>query len=118
MKPIHLELPIPPSVNRTYKTGNGRFYKSPAAKAWHDEAQWLIVSQAGKPLIREAVKVDTVFHFNRDRDIDNGLKALHDALIGVVIEDDRQIYQASQSKRTGVADPKVVVTIVPLYSPQ
>lgn len=112
------ELSVPPSINRTYKTNaSGRFYKAPAAKDWLDEARWSIVSQVKRPLIREAVKVDLVFHYDRDRDIDNGIKAIYDALSTTVIEDDRQIYQASQRKVSGAAKPKVEVSVETLYDP-
>jgi len=89
---MKLIIPMPPSINRTYKTGNGRFYKSREAHDWSDLTYWRIKEQyKGKPLAgRLEVKLSMFFYKNAD--IDSRLKAVLDVLqLAKVIENDIDI---------------------------
>lgn len=72
-------LPLPPSINATYKTGKGRFYKSNEARNWEELAGWHLKKY---PKIRFEVPiyVGLEFFFKRERDIDSGIKITLDLL--------------------------------------
>ncbi len=115
-EPIKLTLhTLPPAINDTYKTGNGRFYKDKEAET----AQFQIWAEAksqysGKPLTNP-VALDILFYFkDKRRDIDSGIKALLDCLSGVCYEDDRQIEQLYVRKNYSKKDPRCEVTIYEL----
>lgn len=76
-------LPFPPSVNHYYRSyGRGTVVISKAGKAYRDEV-WLSVKRKrfGMPLVGPITLDVTLFRpDNRTRDIDNGLKAMLDAL--------------------------------------
>lgn len=107
-------LPLPTSINATYKTGNGRFYKSEKARIWEKEAMIAYLQQRdssyyfdlGMPLylgIKMFVK--------RDRDIDSGLKIILDFLQGRVYANDNQINHLEVQKFVDKDNPRVEISI-------
>jgi crossover junction endodeoxyribonuclease RusA len=88
---IRLTLPLPPSVNRLWRTGRGRLYRSAEYAAWRNEAIWSIKLQARGASIAGPYSIAVEFQRpdRRRRDLDNLLKALSDALVDAgVLEDD------------------------------
>lgn len=86
---IHFILPLPLSINATYKTGSGNFYKSKEAKDWEEEAGWVIKkSYRGNP-VGSPVYVGIEFFFKTKRDIDGGIKIVLDLLQrqGILVND-------------------------------
>lgn len=74
-----LDLPVPPSVNRTRRgdfwTGSNRM------KRWHQAADGLLLAARFRPLFLERFELHVTFSEQRtDMDLDNGLKALIDYL--------------------------------------
>lgn len=81
------------ATNQTYRTGRGRFFKSPEAEAYRTRLQ-LAARQAMKgrqpfddPVV---VEIDFVFGSNRP-DVDGPIKPTLDALEGHVYANDRQV---------------------------
>lgn len=80
----------PISINRLYQ---GRRYLTPEGREIKDYyAQCVAVQWRKKPLLGPvAVQITLFFADNRRRDLDGPLKALIDAMTGVVFKDDSQI---------------------------
>lgn len=92
---IVLRIPAPPSANNLFtNVETGRSYgrsrvKSLKYRDWLREAGWEVKRQAppffDKPGVRVLIEID----FSRQRDLDNGIKALLDLLVYVhVLADD------------------------------
>lgn len=88
---VEIVLPRPPSINRLWRIGKGRMFKSQEYNAWLDECE-LIVRRMKLPKITGHYKimVRALRPDKRRRDIDNiGSKAIQDLLQRAgVIEDD------------------------------
>jgi Holliday junction resolvase RusA-like endonuclease len=84
-------LPLPPTTNNLYRhayvKGKTVVYMTAEAKAWKEEAQWML--KKGRPTDKE-VEVFVYFYLTRDRDCDN-LKLLIDALENTKVNNDSQI---------------------------
>ena len=80
---MEIILPYPPGVNRMYKTGKGRFYKSSVGHNY-DRVVFAIVHKLKLPPIPATSRISMIIQLfpadKRKRDIDSGLKALLDAL--------------------------------------
>lgn len=96
MTTLCIDLPLPTSANKltVNLTGGGRA-KSPAYKAWLEEARWHVMTAwraAGKPKWPEAplsLRVELGIE-GRIRDAGNCLKAIEDLLVkNLPIPDDR-----------------------------
>ncbi len=112
---IRLTLPYPPSVNALYAwTRNGR-----ALKPAHVEFRVLVrlaVREAygDVELLEGPVTVHADAYRPRRRgDLDNVLKALLDALNGVVWRDDEQVVGLSANRFDAPRDPRVEVWVRP-----
>ena len=88
-----ITLPLPTSINRTYRSGSGHFYKSQEAKDWEEEANYAWYKQRSffKKLTLDDVRLDIVFFLKRDRDIDSGLKIVFDFMQNKIYKNDKQI---------------------------
>lgn len=87
-----LTIPAPPSVNGLFANrAKGRF-KTPAYKAWLDEAGWMIREQLPDRVPGRVVVVIGVERASLMADIDNRCKAVLDLLVACkVIDDDRWV---------------------------
>jgi len=108
-----ITLPLPPSINRTYKTGNGHFYKSREAHDWETEALWEIKRQVRYPYpMLGRLSVHLTFYFERDSDIDSRIKAVLDVLQkGQAISNDRDITHLEVLKIIDKVKPRADIRI-------
>ena len=90
-----LSLPFPVSVNRIWRTGNGRTYISPQYRTWKDQAYVAYIQQrktVGRPVVGNFTYHITLDEKRRKvaRDGDNRGKCVLDFLQHVgLIEDDK-----------------------------
>lgn len=86
--------------------------------AWRDQIAWAAKDKwRGKPLIDAPVKLDCQFHFNKPQrprhewwrdtapDLDKLIRAVGDALEGVVLKNDARIAMVTASKHWTVEPP-------------
>ena len=91
IKRLNITLPLPPSLNRLWRTTKtGRMYKSPEYTAWKTAAQWDVKAQIKGQQITGKFKLTLIADRpdKRPRDLDNLLKAALDCLNGIAIDDD------------------------------
>lgn len=96
---IELVLPEPPSVNRIWRTGNGRTYKDGKARSYGllTLAEWrkrFPPERWDTPLYDGPVRY--TFHWYRSRkagDLSNRVKVVEDALNGLAWADDAQVVE-------------------------
>lgn len=80
---MEIILPYPPGINKLYKTGKGRFYKSKVGHSYDMVVKAIIMKLKIPPIPANALIEMHVNWFpadKRKRDVDSGLKALLDAL--------------------------------------
>lgn len=96
---LSFDLPMPPSVNSMFKNvpGKGRV-RTKEYKAWSHEAGWMLVAQRNQhhrhQCITGPIEIDVSAYraANKNRDLDNILKAICDLLTNTkTIADDSQI---------------------------
>ncbi len=118
---IDLKLPYPPSINRLYATGNGRFYKNKIGHDYFRLVDQLVRITRFKPFVPgDCINFELYLYpnDNRKRDIDAGLKTLLDALQAAkVYPNDSQIkklYVQMMPKLAKEFDPycRVVLDII------
>ena len=89
---IQIVLPLPPSINRLWRTSkNGGMYRSGKYAEWRTAAIWQASVQVKSKAI--AGKYKATFQFvrpdKRRRDLDNLLKAAMDVIVSAkIVEDD------------------------------
>ena len=94
---IRYTLPYPPTTNNLYVNGVRGRYKSPAYKAWLEDAGLMIMAQGRKRIHGPvALSIALVRPDKRRRDISNAIKSLEDLLVSMqVIEDDSLVQRIS-----------------------
>lgn len=107
---------LPQSVNRIWRNnGNGRTYKTKAAKEWQEMTAWYL--QQGRReggTYSKSVKVDIVFRVKKHRspDLDNMAKQVLDAVQSAhVIADDNQVIELHLRKETGCGESQTEISI-------
>ena len=113
MKLIFKTMPL--TTNSLYAhTGRMRFMTQKGKDnketiAWEARTQY-----RGKPLEGfVALKIDLCWPDRRNHDIDNSLKALFDALTGIIWKDDRQIMRIEVEKFYSKGNASVQMEILP-----
>ena len=108
-----ITLPMPPSINNTYKRGKNSFYKSAEAKAWETQAGWELKKQWRRKPLEGHIHLRVAWFFKRERDISSGLKILEDLLQKQsVYLNDSQIYQEYTEKFFDKENPRVEIEVV------
>ena len=116
-----VRMAYPPSVNRIWRTANGRTYKPAKVTAWM-HASALEAKAAGVRPAIGAVAVEVILHpkltktgkANQSRiDLDNALKATLDALQGVAYDDDKQVVRLVASVGDPVTSGGLTVEVMP-----
>jgi crossover junction endodeoxyribonuclease RusA len=92
-----VDLPLPPSVNHRYvRTRRGGVALTARARAYQEEVAAEMLAQLGRiprlpPGARLGLRVQLCYPDRRRRDLDNALKALLDAVCGVLGVDDAAV---------------------------
>lgn len=111
MTPLVLTLDVPTLLNRLYRVGNGRVYKTDdGSYAWSVLAA---AREAGltAPLTGD-LSITTRLYYDREPDLDSADKALWDALQqGQVVENDRLFVESHRYKAQGRANPRLELVI-------
>lgn len=105
-------LTLPPSVNHMYlpRRGGGRRL-SPDASAWKQAAYFAALEVFAEMLTGEIEAVYDFYFPDKRSDIDNGLKALNDALQGAAYVNDRQISRLTVMKHVDRENPRVEIAL-------
>lgn len=107
---------LPQSVNRIWRNGgNGRTYKTKAAKEWQETAAWYLRQGCkGDKTYDKSVKVDIKFRVKNKRsaDLDNLAKQAADAIQSArVINNDNQVVELWLKKETGCGRDETIITV-------
>ncbi len=91
---ITLDLPLPPSVNRLWRNGNGKTFRSKEYKLWISQADALFLQQKSRLPKMLCGRFTSILRLvpssNRAMDCDNRIKAALDFCVRVgLIEDDK-----------------------------
>lgn len=114
---IRLQLPAPPSVNKSMLNARTGRVMHPNVRAWRKTCAWMIKA-AGQGRIdgRVAVAIN-VERINAHADIDNRVKLLLDLLVRErVIDDDRHVVAVSAAWSTEArrhAEPTAEIIVLP-----
>ena len=109
-----LTVPYPPTTNNLYMTVRGKRVKTQAARAYAVIVQTLCMAQGLEPMEGPVLLMVTVYRPRKTGDLDNTLKAIQDSLKGFAFKDDRQIVEIHAYRRDDKANPRAVVTILPV----
>jgi crossover junction endodeoxyribonuclease RusA len=94
---------------------HGKAHTPLRTKAWEDTIAWKArerMMQEELAIFTEPVQVDMTFYYgNRGADLDNLVKAVWDALNGVVWQDDVQVWQMTARIYRGCAKRKRSICI-------
>jgi len=110
---VAFTLPYPPSGNRVTRRGKFHQYESPEAKAYKTGVALLLKSLKVTKFDAQT-KIAVTVYIYRPRasgDLDNRLKALLDALNGLVWEDDRQVVEIHAYRAEDKANPRAEVVV-------
>lgn len=93
------------STNQLYKTNRGRIYLTKSGRDFKEAVRTAATEQySGQPTLNKmSVKVWLSFADNRRHDVDN-IKALLDALEGIIYVNDSQIFELYVTKKLGCED--------------
>ena len=118
MKNYHLTLPLPPTLNHTYRFAGKIMYKTSQAKEWETEAQWLIKKEKrGAKAITGGVEIGLTLYLKYDRDIDSSFKLLFDCLQKCgMLENDKLITSLHVFKFKDKQNPRLEVTVTEIDS--
>ena len=119
-KTMNIELPFPPSVNSYWRKVNGRTLISKKGREYREAvhlACWMNHTQKIDGPLR--VRIEAHPPNQAKRDLDNLLKAPLDAMQAAgVYEDDSQIDLIEVSRGVVVPGGKLIVSVMPLESPE
>lgn len=111
---VEIILPRPPSINRLWRIGRGRMFRSAEYMAWLDKCE-VIIKEAGIAPVKGPYKlfVRAVRPDKRRRDIDNiGSKAINDLLQKAGVVEDDCLCQAVLCKWVE-SGPETHVIVIP-----
>jgi Holliday junction resolvase RusA-like endonuclease len=95
------------SYNTYYRIFRGRYVISKRGKEFRQQVKDALV---GKPKTLGRIKLEIEFSFKdkRLRDLDNHMKAIIDAIKGILFEDDSEIFQLNCSKSIGTESKTII----------
>jgi Holliday junction resolvase RusA-like endonuclease len=113
---VRLILPVPPSWNRSYRAGQGRFYTPDTIVAFRT-AVLAAGRKAGVRKIAREVPVRVTAWWYRGRragDLDKRISVMLDALAGVTYCDDAQVAELHCFRLEDAKRPRLEVEVEPL----
>lgn len=107
-------LPLPVSTNRAYATNRGRWFKIKKQKDWEEEAgKELMRQMSGQTGYYGYNTVRIRWFFNRDRDIDGGIKSILDLLQRMgIYSNDSVVTKLEVTKCINKENPHVFVEVL------
>lgn len=114
---VRLVLPLPPSVNSYWRSvpasrnRTARVLISEQGRRFKTACRNASAAQCKEPMAGDVSIRGVVYFANRRRDLDNCIKPMLDALIGVVYHDDRQICHLEFTKALDLTRPRVEVAV-------
>ena len=113
MTPYLLKLPWPPSVNRLYRTFQGRMLLSRQGRIYYRDAVAIATAQRRKTLTcRLAVLIEASPPDRRPRDLDNLIKPILDLMqTAQVYRNDNQVDDLRIVRKPPVKDGSLTITI-------
>lgn len=109
---MKFSLPLPPAINRTYKTGKGVFYKAVEAKDWERLADQMLSYKKINPVSDECIVHLDYYFKTKGRDVDSSIKIVLDTLQrNRVLSNDRIVKRVIATKYKDKFDPRVEVEI-------
>ncbi len=108
---MKLTLPMVPSLNRMYRTVQGRMLISAEGRAYKKTVGQLCLIQRVKPLLGEIALTVTVYRPAKRGDLDNYFKGLMDSLNGIAWMDDSQIVEIHAFRKDDKHDPRIEIEI-------
>lgn len=109
---MRLVLPLPPSVNRFWRTWKGRMLVSREGRAWKALADVAVAAQCRQRILGGDVAVSIVAYMpDKRRDLDNIIKPALDCMQGAAFANDRQIVRLIAEKRYDKNNPRLEMEI-------
>lgn len=108
---MKLVLPLPPSLNNLYANAKRGRRKSAEGRAYAHDAGWRAKEQGAEFLGEAEVVVHYRFYMDKRGDVSNRVKAVEDALTGIVWQDDRYIRRFTAERLPPEGNPRVEVEI-------
>ncbi len=113
-----LVLPVPPSWNRSYRQGQGRFYTPQSVLAFRQRVLVAGRNARIRPFPREVPVAVSLWWYRTRKagDLDKRASVCLDALEGVWYADDAQVAELHCFRREDAANPRleVEVTLTPV----
>ena len=111
---IMIKLSLPPTTNHIYQFNSltKRMYMTKEARAWKEEAKWLIKAGWKKKPLLDEVCLKVVYYLKRERDLDGGNKLLLDAMEDFVYLNDKQVVELHLYKKWDKKDPRLEVEVL------
>lgn len=110
---MNLTLPLPPSVNRFWRTYKGRMLVSREGRAWKALADVAVAAQCRQRVLGGDVQISIVAYLpDKRRDLDNIIKPALDCLQGAAYANDRQIVKLFAEKRFDALRPRLEVEVL------
>lgn len=108
---MRLVLPYPPSLNRLYRVVNGRPILSREARDYRARVQRQLAAEGYRPTSSPVAPSIWLYRPRRTGDADNALKALLDALNGLLWVDDSQVCELHLYRLDDKEDPRVELLV-------
>ena len=101
---MKLVFSLPPTTNATYRHKGHFVYMTKEARAWREQATWLLKPYRGaKP-----TELDITYYLKRERDVDGSSKLIIDCLEHAgVVDNDRDILDVHLHKRWDMKQPRL-----------
>jgi crossover junction endodeoxyribonuclease RusA len=108
---VHLTLPLPPSANKYWRNVKGRVLLSKEARQYREHCMTVAAVQWKRGPLRGRVKIHADVFMDLRGDLMNREKQLLDALQGVVLLDDAQVWEMTMVRHLDRDDPRVELEV-------